>query len=92
MQPLILLTFANDSNSVHLPLLKAESKAIWSALSGAEAKNYIKVHQKESITTDELIADLTQNPDALSIFHYGGHAGNGGLQFEIGRASCRERV
>ena len=84
---LIFLSFANDA-SLHLDLLKAESRDIQAALRPLEKKQYIRVKADDNLTADDIIQFLINYPDELGIFHYGGHANGAKLQLEGGDANA----
>ncbi len=83
---LIVLAFANQQDS-HLPLLKAESSDIRAALQPLERRGFVKVEHEESTTVKELADLMMDNPDQLTIFHFGGHAGADELHLEDAEAS-----
>ena len=83
---LIVLSFANQVDA-HLSLLKEESGEIRSALRPLEKRGFISVEHEESTTIKELSAIFMDNPDLLTIFHYGGHAGGDELLLEDAEAS-----
>ena len=83
---LIVLSFANQEDA-HLSLLKEESDQIRTALRPLEKRGFISVEHEESTTIKELSAIFIDNPDLLTIFHYGGHAGGDELLLEDAEAS-----
>ncbi len=83
---LIVLSFANKEDA-HLSLLKEESGEIRTALRPLEKRGFISVEHEESTTIKELSAIFIDNPDLLTIFHYGGHAGGDELLLEDAEAS-----
>ena len=83
---LIVLSFANQENS-HLSLLKEESGEIRSALRPLEKRGFVTVEHEESTTLKELSEIFLDNPDLLTIFHYGGHAGGDELHLEGAEAN-----
>jgi hypothetical protein len=78
---LIVLSFANQENDT-LSLLKEESGEIRTALRPLEKRGFINVEHEESTTIKELSEMLLDNPDQLTIFHYGGHAGGDEILLE----------
>ena len=87
--PLILLAFADAADAEHLPLLKKERSELASLLEPLEKKQYIRLREKANITTDILLETLQTESDSLTIFHYGGHAGNTALNFEGSDAQAK---
>jgi hypothetical protein len=87
--PIILLSFAANADDAHLARLKDEATNIWDTLAPLETRGYVRVHKEESVTVQELINEVTNNPDRLAIFHYGGHAGGTTLDFEGGAAQAK---
>ncbi len=82
---LIILAFANQEDS-HLQLLKEESSEIRKALRPLEKRDFIKIEHEESTTLKELSEMLMDNPEAVHILHYAGHAGSDELHLEDGFA------
>ncbi len=89
MLPIILLAYANDADSVHLPLLNKESDEIWRALKPLQDKNYLQIYDKKNVTVDALLQDLQSSADAITIFHFAGHAGIDALGLEGGEAHTK---
>jgi CHAT domain len=87
--PLILLTFADDADVQHLPLLKKESDELWATLVPLEKKQYIRLHRSESTTVENFLDMLQSDGDDLTILHYAGHAGGESLNFEGGEAHAK---
>jgi hypothetical protein len=88
MLPVILLGYANDADSAHLPLLNQESEEIWRALKPLQDKNYLQLYDKRNLTVDALLLDIQSSADALTIFHFAGHAGIDALGLEGGDAQA----
>ena len=89
MLPIIILGYANDADSVHLPLLNQESEEIWRALKPLQDKNYLQVYDKRNLTVDALLLDVQSSADAITIFHFAGHAGIDALGLEGGEAHAK---
>jgi CHAT domain len=83
---LIVLSFANQTDS-HLNLLNEESSEIRNALRPLEKRGFVAVEHEESTTVKELAEMFLDNPDQLTIFHYGGHAGSDEILLEDAEAS-----
>lgn len=89
MLPVVLLGYANDADSTHLPLLEKESEAIWAALKPLQDKNYLQVYDKRNLTVDALLSDIQSSADAITIFHFAGHAGIDALGLMGGDAHAK---
>ncbi len=89
MLPVILLGYANDADGAHLPLLNQESEEIWRALKPLQDKNYLQVYDKRNLTVDALLLDIQSSADAITIFHFAGHAGIDALGLEGGDAHTK---
>ncbi len=89
MLPVILLAYANDADSAHLPLLNTESDEIWRALKPLQDKNYLQIYDKRNLTVDALLQDIQSSGDAITVFHFAGHAGIDALGLEGGEAHTK---
>lgn len=87
MRPVVVLTFANDSDD-HLPMLQSESKKLMQVLSPLHDKDVIEVYREESAETDEVVEIFNRFHHRISIFHYAGHANGQQLQLEKGAANA----
>lgn len=87
MRPVIFLTFANQTDD-YLAMLKQESRDINATLQALHDAQAVEVYREESAGTNELLAGLNRFRERVNIFHYAGHAGGGGLQFEGGDANA----
>lgn len=80
-QPVIFLAFSN-SQDAYLSMLKRESRSINQALEDLEDKGQIRLAREESATIEEIFHNFNRFRDRIAIFHYGGHADGGSLEFE----------
>jgi hypothetical protein len=83
MKPVIVLTFANDSDD-YLENLVSERKDIFKALHNHHDKGFVQVEQEGNASLDEIFYYFDRFKDRIVIFHYGGHAGGTHLQLEMG--------
>lgn len=88
MKPVVVLTFANDSDE-YLPMLKSESKKLMQVLSSLHDKDVIEIHREESAETDEVIEVFNRFHKRICVFHYAGHANGKQLKLEKDAASAQ---
>ena len=86
--PIVFLCFANQQEDRYLELLKKESSSVNEILRHLEKRRFIQVKREESADTQDVISTISDFPDQISIFHYGGHAGDTLLEFEDGEGNA----
>lgn len=84
-KPIIYLAFANDQLNPLLELTE-ESKTIYRHLELLKQRDYIGIERENFATVKDMLHTLSMYSDQLTIFHYGGHADGGHLQFEDNHA------
>lgn len=87
MNPVVVLTFANDSDD-HLPMLQLESKKLMQVLSPLHDKGVLEIYREESADADEVVNIFNRFDQRICIFHYAGHANGQQLHLEKGGASA----
>lgn len=83
--PTIVFAFANDADK-HLPLLKMESMLLMKHLGPLHDQGIIELYREESATLQDIIDIFDRFGRRISIFHFGGHAGEQELITETGKA------
>jgi CHAT domain len=74
MEPVIILAFANHKDE-HLALLNRESSNIYRTLQPYDDQRCIILRRLPNASLADISRGLSDYPDQLAIFHYGGHAG-----------------
>lgn len=87
LQPVVFLSFANDSERP-LGQLKEEGELIYRRLLAGANSQYYLLHREPFASVDHIYDYLTQFKDRVIIFHYGGHAGGRHLLLEDGSAKA----
>lgn len=73
-RPIVLLTFANQPKNSFLDLSN-EDDAIFKLFDRFGNGDELKIIRDQYTSTGELIDHFQTNPDQISVFHFGGHAG-----------------
>ena len=74
-RPIVLLTFANQPKNSFLDLSN-EDDAIFKLFDRFGNGDELKIIRDQYTSTGELIDHFQTNPDQISVFHFGGHAGS----------------
>lgn len=91
--PVALILFSNDMDNF-LPNVERERKMIEEALEHFDDSNRLSVKAHSSVGVEELFRLFNRYKGRIALFHFAGHAGGTGLQFndknaegsEVGRA------
>jgi hypothetical protein len=78
--PIALILFSNDLDAF-LPNVEKERKLIEEALEHYDDTNRLKVITRSSVSVEEVFRLFSRYKGRISLFHFAGHAGGKGLQF-----------
>ena len=78
--PIALIIFSNDLDN-YLPNIETERKIIEEALEHYDDTNRLKVISRSSVSLTELFRLFNKYSNRIVLFHFAGHAGGNGLQF-----------
>lgn len=87
-RPTIFLAFANRQQEPFLDLSK-EDDGIYDLFVSGKGRHKFHIHRDQYTSTDELIRYIQRFKNQISIFHFGGHAGN--AQLYLSDQSAREK-
>lgn len=79
MQHTILLVFAQPDDQSFLSALETEQRQIQASLKPATDSGIVKLVVSERSSNEDVSKRLTEQPEKVCIFHFGGHAYQAGL-------------
>ena len=78
--PVALVVFSNDFDN-YLSNIEVERKVIEEALEHYDDTNRLKIITRSAVSTEELFRLFNKYSGRIALFHFAGHAGGKGLQF-----------
>ena len=78
--PVALIVFSNDYDD-YLSKIESERKLIEEALEHYDDTNRLKIITRSTVSIDELFRLFNKYTGRIALFHFAGHAGGEGLQF-----------
>ena len=82
-EPVVVLAFANEQEGHrYLRDLPEEFRQLQAILEAAEGKGLCRLVVRPNARLDQILETFTEHRDRVSIFHYGGHAGDDRLFLE----------